>query len=207
MAGVNVQLLRGRAGWEAARRSRMVLRRFGWDGVAGALLLAGATGFGIFSGLQAVNGAEIAYRIEQARQSAGSVAVAAVPMTPQGGLDTFYDYLPVQEEIPGTIQRLIELARSERLRLQTGEYKAEPASSARFLAYRMTLPVKGDASAIQRFLLAALKEHKTLALESVTFKRDRIESAAVEARIQFVLLTRTLQVSRPPNKTEVGGPS
>jgi len=54
----------------------------------------------------------------------------------------------------------------------------------------MTLPVQGDAGAIRRFMLAALLAHKTLALESVQFKRDRAATAEVEARIQWVLLTR-----------------
>jgi hypothetical protein len=58
------------------------------------------------------------------------------------------------------------------------------------LRYRMTLPVKGDAQAIHQFMAAALKAHKTLALDAVQFKRERIESGEIEARIQWVLLTR-----------------
>jgi hypothetical protein len=38
-------------------------------------------------------------------------------------------------------------------------------------------------------MLAALREHRTLALESVTFKRERVEAHDIEARIQFAFIT------------------
>jgi hypothetical protein len=74
--------------------------------------------------------------------------------------------------------------------LARGDYRAQPDLQGGFMRYRMSLPVKGDAPAVLKLMQAALQSHKTLALESVQFKRARIESADVEVRLQWVLLTR-----------------
>jgi len=105
-------------------------------------------------------------------------------------LKAFDDYLLVHENIPNVVQDLFSLARDEQLSIAHGEYRPQIDVQGRFLRYQMTLPVKGDAQAIYRFIQAALLAQKTLALESVQFKRERIESPNIEARIQWVVLTR-----------------
>jgi hypothetical protein len=64
----------------------------------------------------------------------------------------------------------------------------------------------GDAQAIHQFM-AALKAHKTLALDAVQFKWERIESSEIEARIQWVLLTRLSEETavRPAAMASRGG--
>jgi hypothetical protein len=44
--------------------------------------------------------------------------------------------------------------------------------------------------AIQSFVAAALRNHSSLAVESVQFRRERLASPLVEARIQWLLLTQ-----------------
>lgn len=105
-------------------------------------------------------------------------------------LAAFYASLPTAESIPQVVASLMSGAAAEGLVLQAGEYRAEPDVAGAYQHYRMTLPVQGDAAALQTFLLKALRAQRTLALESVTLKRERIESRQVEANIRLVLFTR-----------------
>jgi hypothetical protein len=88
------------------------------------------------------------------------------------------------------IQDLIALADERQLLLVRGDYKPQVDSAGGFLRYRMTLPVKGGMAAIQSFVAAVLQTHPSMAVEAVQFKRDRIASPLVEARIQWLLLTQ-----------------
>ena len=84
----------------------------------------------------------------------------------------------------------IALAAANGLVLKRGTYRPQPEPQGGYLRYRMTLPVTGQATAIQQFIKAALKAQRSLSLESVQFKRERGESSVVEAHIQWSLLTR-----------------
>ena len=88
------------------------------------------------------------------------------------------------------MKNLISLATDSGLLLARGEYKAQAEMQGGFLRYGMTLPVKGDPQAIHTFILTALAQNRTLALEGIQFKREQIESPEIEARLQWVLLTR-----------------
>ncbi len=104
-------------------------------------------------------------------------------------LEKFQNYLLPHEDIPDTLRDLIILAQDQQLMLARGEYKSQVDARGQFLRYQMTLPVLGDAKAVEKFILSALAQHKTLSLDSVQFKRERIESKDVEAKIEWTLLT------------------
>jgi hypothetical protein len=95
------------------------------------------------------------------------------------------------------VQDLIDLAQEHRLSMPRGDYRLQPEPTGGYMRYRMTLPVKGDAQAVQRFMLNALKAHRTLALEAVQFKREQVASPIVEAHVQWALLTRWPQGQAP----------
>lgn len=188
MAGVrSLDFSLARLRWEATRYSRQLFVRMGWGGLGGLFFGLLALVLSAWSLQQRWH-----YTALQDQLAAGRLGKAVAPRTldVQTGLEAFQDYLPAREEIPHTIRSLIDLAESLGVLLRTGEYKAQNEESGSFLRYRISLPVKGDAGAIQDFLLAALTEHRTLALESVAFKREGIGSGEVEARIQFVLLAK-----------------
>lgn len=104
-------------------------------------------------------------------------------------LQAFENFLIPHEQIPDVVQSLMSLASSVHLVLVRGEYKQQSDVQGGFMRYQMSLPVKGEAQAIYRFISLALKKHQTLALNNVQFKRAGIESKEVEAQIQWVLFT------------------
>ena len=86
------------------------------------------------------------------------------------------------------IAALFDLAANQQITLSRGEYRMQADDAGGFLRYRISLPVKGQAAAIQGFVEQGLLRNRSLAFESVQFKRDKIESANVEARIQWTLV-------------------
>lgn len=121
---------------------------------------------------------------------------AQAPVVPVLASDTgrqrllaFEQTLPPHEDIPQVLGDLLTLAEQQGLLAQRGDYRAQPDVQGGFLRYRMTLPVSGEPAAIRRFVQKALSTQKSLALESVQFKRESTGDGRMEARIQWSLLT------------------
>lgn len=176
--------------WELRRFAGGFMRRFG---VAGAFVLLCA-GLAMAGGLLERHERDVLAGLRRDLLAQRAKPLPRVVNTNASDgrvrLAEFDRYLLAYEDIPQAIQDLLDSAAREGLLVAKGEYRAEPDAQGRFLRYRMALPVKGDAAAIHRFMLAALGTQNTLALESVQFKREQIASREVEARIQWLLLTQ-----------------
>ena len=191
-----------RIGWGTQRFVRSVWRRMsGYLGWAGMVTVF--AGLAMFVAVWIWDSQErrLAEIQKQSRLQAVMHRQVPPPVIEQGDarsrLRDFENYLLQHEEIPTVVQDVLMRADAEGLRLIRGDYKAQSEPQGLFMRYRMTLPVKGDADAIHRFMLDVLKENRTLTLENVQFKRARSDSREIEARIQWVLLTRVPE-GRPP---------
>lgn len=200
MAGIKPEAVAmPRAGWKLpsnvgarlAWEGRRVWRRLGW-----------CAGIGVFCSVLAVLALWQTQQSAQRQQSfvkklqAVSSISAEKPVSEvtQGDIArqvaVFYAYLPQHDAIPDRLKRLINLAEKNGMTLAQAEYKPQPEVNADFLRYQIVLPVKAAYPNIQSFILDALQELPTLTLESIAFKRDRIESPEVEARIHYILLVK-----------------
>jgi hypothetical protein len=134
------------------------------------------------------------------RQLATAVRAAAQPQAPiptaAEGLSAFYAYLPAHAAIPDQLQTLVDIAARHKVPLAKAEYKAQPEPRAGFMHYQINLPVKAEYASVQAFMLEALQALPALTLDSVAFKRERIDNGEAEARIQFVLLVRKAEDAR-----------
>lgn len=102
----------------------------------------------------------------------------------------FQSYLFPAEAVPDVLKDLMGVADDAGIVLAAGEYRREAEPVGGYLRYRISLPVVGEPDAVINFMLGAVRQQKSLALESASFHRERRDSRRVEARIQFVLLTR-----------------
>lgn len=192
----------GRWTWECARAARIVSRRFGVLGWFAMACMAMAV-------LAAIQGQRARSQLDDARRQLADLNTTAVrpvesPMQTPNGLKAFEGLLLAHDDIPATVQDILELAQAQHLSIVHGDYRPQIDAKGGFMRYRMTLPVKGEAQAIHRFMLAALRAHRTLALESAQFKRERIESTEVEARIQWVVMTRLSSADAVPASAAQG---
>ena len=185
--------------WEARRGIRKLTRYMGYLGWVSLFFLVLALVAWLLNRHQLVQANELQARQSEHRNSQlqGTIVAKNIKNIDikndskiLGDLKSFEDFLMPHEDIPVVVQDLLRMAEDQKLTVQKGEYRVQRDITGGFIRYRMSLPVKGAAATIHRYIEAALRAQKTLALESVQFKRDRIESTDIEARMQWVVFTR-----------------
>lgn len=189
MAALSPSLLLARARWRLARWRRR-------PGFAAALLGVSLLLLGlVWLGWQQARGQ---WRVQQARADAASpTAVAARPawQARRSALRAFYAALPAHDDLPATVQSLLDLADQQGLRMARGNYRLESEPAAQMARFRVSLPLRGEPARVQRFVLAALQAHPTLALDGLQLKRDADGSGLTEAKVQFVMFLQAGPVS------------
>lgn len=179
-----------RLAWELRRVWHALLRRFGRAGVGlvtVAILVLCVAGWER-SQLNALQ--ELRARAMASPAPAPPLQLRAQPDDDRLRLAAFDDHVVAHEDVPSVLQDLLHAAEAQGLTITRGDYRAQVDDVGRFVRYRMTMPVKGDSAAVQRFIAAGLHQNKSLALESIQISRERIEVREVQARIQWALLAK-----------------
>ena len=88
------------------------------------------------------------------------------------------------------VATLFGLAAKSGLVLRQGEYKQGYDRNAHVYTYQVNLPVKGSYQAIWQFAMAALRAIPFASLDDISFHREAIGDATVEARLRLTLYLR-----------------
>ncbi|WP_413439160.1 hypothetical protein ACFDAU_06380 [Sulfuriferula sp. GW1] len=170
---------------------RRLYDSLGWPGVAGLLLLLLAAGMTLsmvqprtaqLAELQRAN-LSLKTRIEQAARS-------GIPATgSQDDLSRFYGFFEGAEATPW-LDKLFAAAAAQDLVLTQGEYRMTPDRTGKLTRYQITLPVKGSYAQIRRFVAQTLTQVPVAALDDISFKRETIGAAQLEAHIKLTLFLR-----------------
>ena len=111
---------------------------------------------------------------------------AAAPVPAPDNLTAFYGALGARGSAEQQVKTLFALATKSGLVLRQGEYKPGYDRNAGVYTYQVNLPVKGSYAAIWQFAMAALR---TIPF-AITFHRDAIGDATVDARLKLTLYLR-----------------
>lgn len=112
------------------------------------------------------------------------------PSSNESNIKAFEVLLPPHEDIPDLVRSVLQIAEDEGLTIERGDYQSEMDQQGRFSRYKMNLPVKGPSSSIHSFMRKALVNHKNITLDSLQFKREVVGSEIIEAKIQWIILTK-----------------
>jgi hypothetical protein len=183
-----------RAQWQLRACGRWLMRVVGWRTLA--LVVLALMLWGLLR--------HQTQRLAGVQQALASPSAARRPALPHPStndtrherLRRFEAQLLQAEQLPSTLEALMQEAHNEGITVQRGEYRAQWDAPGRFTRYQMSWPVKGAAPAVGRFVQAALLAHPNLALERIQFKRDNAEQGEIEARLQWSLLMQ--EASVPP---------
>jgi hypothetical protein len=102
-------------------------------------------------------------------------------------LRVFYSNFQPPEKLPDTLKKIYQAAQKQGLILETGEYMRLQTGAERLARFRVSLPLKGSFKQVLAMMDTVLKENNTVALENVTFKRDKVDDQAVEAKVVFLV--------------------
>lgn len=116
-----------------------------------------------------------------------AVKTIAPPATANDNLELFYHSLGERRYAEQQVRTLFGLAAKTGLTLRQGEYKSGYERAAGVATYQIMLPVKGSYKAVWQFAMLALSSIPFASLDDISFKREAIGDAAVEARLRFTL--------------------
>jgi hypothetical protein len=155
------------------------------------LVLAGAFAWTLHAvwALERAQAANAAQAPRQA-QAAPATTPAPAPAPAPDNLAAFYGALGERHGAEQQVRTLFALASKSGLVLRQGEYKAGFDRNAHVYTYQVNLPVKGTYQAIWQFAMAALRAIPFASLDEITFHRDAIGDATVEARLRLTLYLR-----------------
>jgi len=112
---------------------------------------------------------------------------AAPAQTTDANLALFYATLGDRRYAERQIKTLFDIAGKTGLHLRQGEYKSGYDRNGKLHTYQINLPVQGSYGQVWQFALQALRVIPFASLDDISFKRDSIGQANVEARLRLTL--------------------
>jgi len=119
--------------------------------------------------------------------------VEAPQQTPAEQLSAFFSRFPQSSSAPEWLGKIVEAARRESLSLDQGEYKPTRERTGDLTRYQIVLPVHGDYVRLRRFVADVLHEVPYAALDNVSFERQKVSDASIEAKIRLSLYLEQAQ--------------
>lgn len=174
---------------DAVAHLRYQLHRHGWLAVVGLALIAGAIGLQLFGVAQArAHTAQLRAQAAVVRQR-----LAQVPDQNEAAnsrLAAFYASLPGASGALDAIDLIHRSAGANGVKLAQGEYRLTREGSAQLLRYQITLPARSNYLPLRAWLADVMNALPTAALDEISFKRDNVGNAAVEAHVRLTLFLK-----------------
>ena len=185
--------------WELYRTTRIVSWALGiWGWILLCTAILSTTAFFVAQHYKSEKAHWQTLKEANRSTSGDSSAISARPRLEEieDGVHSFERILLPVDEVPQSLADLLNLAKDRGLSIPRAEYQTSEDLAGRYMRYRMIMPIKGNGSAIYRYMQAALKQHKYLVLESATFSRDDLNAPDLDAKIQWVFLTQLPATNR-----------
>jgi len=165
---------------------RTIVERLGISGVLaiGVLLFCVTFYFSTLAPAQR----ELAERHSAAAGATLGTQTALVSL-PGDELRQLHSRFPALASLTAQVERLHRIGRASGLQLQQADYRLE-VPPAGLIAYRVSLPVRGEYRALRGFIGAVLKEMPVAAVDRVRFERKKPGDTQLEAQIQLTLFFR-----------------
>lgn len=164
--------------------------QLGWQGMAGIVLLAlaGAFQWLTLKPLQQ----EVAFM-----HSHLDTASANTPMQNrtynlgdrQNELGMFFDSLPGEQDVTDILASIYAVAEASGVGLKQAEYHPDINDKSR-VEYAMDFPLQGEYAQIRYFTARVLADHPAIALDQISFQRDKISDPMLKAEVRFTLFLR-----------------
>lgn len=169
--------------------ARVHANSVGAGALAAGLVFAGAALAVLFvlrparSELEAIQGELASMRLHRQVQLKPGNVVAG----PADQLAEFYRAFPARAAEPDAMAKLYAAAEQNHIDLEHGEYRWVSGKNDYLARYEIVLPVRGGYTAIRKFVVQALIDVPTMALDGMTFSRQKIEEPVVDAELRLTL--------------------
>lgn len=165
--------------------ARYRLRRLGWTGLTGLVLIVAALGAAVIL-LPPTQQSVTNLRTELAQTSHTSPFL----VKPEQPIREFSNLLPTRDQVPAVLGVLITQAAAAGIALDQGRYAYSPPTLNRLARYTMEFPVKGDYAKVRNFIDRSLKQVPALGLDVLHVQRKNVGDLAVSADVGFLIYLR-----------------
>ena len=193
------------AKWQSIRQSGRQVRRWGWPGAAGLLLLVAAAvlmlvWLPVLRDESAVlNATADAAELKAARLS--SKRQTAAPQTPAP--QKFADSFPPAATRQARMGALWSLAAEHGLDAKRSELRLSPSRELNLLRYGLNMPLSGPYAALRAFIEDAQRRDPALSVDRLRLRRASAGTTTVDADLTWSLYMKTepgLDVPRDPDR-------
>ena len=166
------------------------LKNLGWQGLTGLALLASMLllYFGVLLPAQSRLGQ---LQIDAALAKASMTKLAhdkrSKDSSAPDAVKAFYQQFPAKNSTPDWLGKIYTAAANQSLQLSQGEYKFIPSKAGKLGSYQINLPIKGSYVQIRKFIVQVLNDAPVASLDEISFKRETIGNAMVEAKVRLTL--------------------
>lgn len=164
---------------------QIVLRRHGWLPIGAFMLIAGA----LF--LHFVLTPSLKTRTSIMSTALTTLHTNPAPETASSLLrqrhTAFIARLAAHNGRTDTIKTIFAQGKETGLKLSNGEYQFNCETSGSYCTLHLALPVKGSYPQVRNFARGILEKIPSAAIEEISFRRDGIKMATVDARVKFAI--------------------
>ena len=172
-------------------------RQLTWPWLVALALLAACAGFYLSVMLPARQSlANLKKSLEAQQQNEPHLKDASqdvVRTSPAGQLEAFYQKFPAESEVPDTLEKMIKLAQKKGLNPKQAAYRIVRNNPGELLSYQIALPIKGAYPSIMTYAFELLATIPNLALDNVSFQRQKIGDNLIEATLKMTLYIKREQ--------------
>lgn len=165
--------------------------QLGWQGMLGLALLA-LTGALHVLALQPLE-QETTFmhgKLDRARTKVNSQSGTIMSGDRQQELGAFFDSLPAEQDVTDILASISAVAEASKVELKQAEYRVDTKNKPR-VEYGLYFPVQGGYSNIRHFVFRVLADHPALALDQISFQRDKVNDSLLKAEVRFTLFLRS----------------
>lgn len=164
--------------------------QLGWQGMSGIVLFALAGAFQMLA-LKPLEQEVTIMRshLDAARSKASMQGKIFNLGDRQKELSTFFDSLPDEQDVTDILASVFSAAEASGVGLMQAEYHPDDKNKPR-VEYGMVFPVQGEYVNIRFFVLRVLADQPAIALDRISFQRNKISDPMLKAEIRFTLFLR-----------------
>lgn len=180
----NWSQLQSRLHWQVARLGNTGKIGIGLFVVAGIFFLAAVSPQG--TELQKLQErAEILQSKPQ--QAVNEASAESRKLSGDQALQIFYEFFPRIDSSPFWIRELVRIARQQGVEINSSDFRLSIEKGERLSRYEMILPIRGRYPQVRAFMADALEVVPAMAIVGIAFKRENIQSAQIEVRLEMNL--------------------
>lgn len=102
-------------------------------------------------------------------------------------LQIFYEFFPQIDSSPFWIRELAQIAKKQRVEINSSDYRLVQEKGSRLARYEMILPVRGRYPQIRAFIADALQAVPAMAITGMAIKRENIKTEQLDVRLEINL--------------------